>query len=146
LTLQSATVGGQDASVVPVALQHDVTGVVLAFTDRPPELSGNVALVTDEPGAVTVVVFPTDESAWVGYGSESRRLVSVKIDASGRFLIRGLPAGEYLVAAIPDRLASDWRHPATLSSLVATASRVRVRDGERAVVSLTAVRGSGGSK
>jgi hypothetical protein len=93
-----------------------------------------------------VVVFPTDESAWVGYGSESRRLVSVKIDASGRFLIRGLPAGEYLVAAIPDRLASDWRHPATLSSLVATASRVRVRDGERAVVSLTAVRGSGGSK
>jgi hypothetical protein len=130
--------------VVPVALHHDITGVVLGFTDRPPELSGSVALTADAPGAVTVVVFPADESAWVGYGSESRRLVSVKTDASGQFLVRGLPAGEYLVAAVPDRLASEWPRPTVLSSLAASATRVRVRQAERATVSLSAVRASGG--
>ena len=43
-----------------------------------------------------------------------------------------LPAGEYFALAIPDRLATDWQNPKFLESAAQDATRVRVRDGERA--------------
>ena len=78
-----------------------------------------------------MLVFPSDPTAWVGYGSSSRRFASTRVGKDGKFRIVNLPAGEYFAVAIPDRLATDWQNPQFLESLAPEATRVRVRDGER---------------
>ena len=68
-TFQSATVNGRDASVVPIDLESaDLGGVMITFTDHPSELSGQVSS-EGPPEATTVLVFPAESAAWVGYGN-----------------------------------------------------------------------------
>jgi hypothetical protein len=138
-TFHSVMVNGRDASVVPVELDSDVGGVTITFTDRPSELTGQVA--TDaEVQSATVLVFPSDPQAWVGYGSQSRRFATARPDKAGNFRIRNLPAGDYLAVAIPDKMAGDWQNPKFLESLVAEATRVRLGDGDKATASLKVAR------
>ena len=105
------------------------------YRDRPSELSGQVQ--ADGPlEAATVLVFPADQSAWVGYGSSSRRFVNMRADKQGNYKITNLPAGDYLAVAIPDKMANDWQNPKFLETLVAEAARLRIRDGDKAVANL----------
>ena len=135
-TFQSAMVNGRDASVVPVEFDSaDLGGVMLTFTDRPSELSGQVQSDGPLEGA-TVLVFPAESSAWVGYGSGSRRFSSTRADKQGNFKIMNLPAGDYLAVAIPDKMANDWQNPKFLETLVPEAARVHVRDGDKVTASL----------
>jgi hypothetical protein len=137
---QSAMVNGRDASVVPIEIEgNDISGVVLTFTDRPTELTGQVTAEGGLAGA-TVLVFPAESSAWVGYGSTSRRFASARVDKAGSYRIANLPAGDYLAVAIPDKMANDWQNPKFLEALVNDAARVRVRDGDKASASLRVVR------
>jgi hypothetical protein len=129
---QSAMVNGRDASVVPIDIEgNDFGGVMITFTDRPSEFAGDVSVDNGSPESATVLVFPTDTSAWVGYGTASRRFSSTRVGKDGKFAIRNLPAGDYFAVAIPDRLATDWQNPKFLESLTAEAVRVRVRDGDK---------------
>ena len=139
-TFQSAMVNGRDASVVPVEFESgDLGGVILTFTDRPTELSGRVE--TDgPPEASTVLIFPTDQAAWTGYGSASRRFQNVRADKTGNYKATNLPAGEYYAVAIPDKMANDWQNPKFLETLVSDATRVRIRDNEKATASLKVTR------
>ena len=131
-TFHSATVNGRDASLVPIDVEsNDVSGVMLTFTDRPSEFAGDVSVDSGTPETATVLVFPSDPTAWVGYGSSSRRFSSTRVGKDGKFRVMNLPAGEYFAIAIPDRLATDWQNPKFLESLTPEATRVRVRDGER---------------
>jgi hypothetical protein len=139
-SFQAALVGGRDASVVPIELEStDVTGVQLVFTDRATELSGQVT----GDGALesmTVLVFPSESSAWTGYGNSSRRFATARVDKQGNYSITRLPAGEYLAIALPDKLANDWQNPKFLESLVAGAEHVRIRDNEKASANLRVAR------
>ncbi len=139
-TFQSAQVNGRDASVVPVDLDSsDLAGVVITFTDRPSELSGQVS--SDGPlEAATVLVFPAEPAAWVGYGNNSRRFANTRVDKQGNFKVTNLPAGDYLAIAIPDKMANDWQNPKFLESLAAEAARVHVRDNEKVTTSLKVAR------
>lgn len=138
---RAALSNGRDISDTPVELESaDVTGVVLTFTDRPSELAGQVALESGSSEATTVLTFPTDASAWVGYGSVSKRLMNTRADRNGNFSFRNLPAGDYYVIAVPDKDAGDWPSPQYLEKLSAQATRVRVRDGEKATQTLKVVR------
>jgi hypothetical protein len=139
-TLQSIMVNGRDASVVPVELESaDVGGVTLNFTDRPSELSGQVSY--DGPlESATVLVFPAESSAWTGYGTISRRFSLTRVDRQGNFRVTSLPAGDYLAIAIPDKMANDWQNPKFLETLVADATRVRVRDNEKVTAGLKVAR------
>jgi hypothetical protein len=131
-TFHSAMVNGRDASVVPIEIEgNDVTGVMVAFTDHPSEFAGDVSIDSGSPDSATVLVFPTDPSAWVGYGTNSRRFASTRVGKDGKFRITNLPAGDYFAVAIPDRLAGDWQNPKFLESLAGEAARIRVRDGDR---------------
>lgn len=139
-TLHSVQVGGRDASVVAIDLESsDLSGATIVFTDRPSELSGQVQ--ADGPlDAATVLVFPAESSAWVGYGTASRRFANARADKQGNFRVTNLPAGDYLAVAIPDRMANDWQNPKFLESLVAEATRVRIGDGDKATASLKVAR------
>jgi hypothetical protein len=139
-TLQAVLANGRDASVVPVDISDDLGGVQIVFTDRPSELSGQVTWEGSSPEGATVLVFPADSSAWVGYGSQSRRLSSARVDQQGHFKVTALPAGDYLAVAIPDKMANDWQDPKFLESLVPDATRVHVGDGEKATASLKVAR------
>jgi len=131
-TFHSASVNGRDASVVPIDIENnDVSGVMIVFTDKPSEFAGDVSVDTGSPESLSVLVFPSDPTAWVGYGSSSRRFSTTRVGKDGKFRIMNLPAGEYFAVAIPDRLASDWQNPRFLESLAPEATRVRVRDAER---------------
>ena len=135
-TLQSVMANGRDASVVPVEIQsNDLSGVMLNFTDRPTEVSGQVT--GDGPvEGTTVIVFPADQSAWTGYGTTSRRLAATRADKQGNFKVQSLPAGNYLAVAIPDKMASDWQNPKFLETISSQATRVQVSDNSKATVSL----------
>ncbi len=138
---RGATLGGRDVTDTPLDIESgDVNGVVLVFADRPTELSGQVSMDGGSPEGATVLVFPTDQSAWVGYGSTSRRLRSVRADRTGAYSIGNLPAGEYYVVAVADKMAVDWQSPDFLAALTNQAVRVRLSDGQKATQSLRVAR------
>ena len=132
-TFRGATLGGRDVTDAPFEIDGDLTGVMLTFTDRQTQLSGTVTSETGPPDAATVIAFPTDSSAWVGYGSASRRLRTARVDKTGNYSITNLPAGEYFVVAVPERMAADWQNPKFLEGLTADATRVRLPEGDKRI-------------
>jgi hypothetical protein len=46
-----------------------------------------------------ILVFSTDERAWY---QRSRAVAQTRPASDGKFVIRGLPAGEYFLAAVTD--------------------------------------------
>jgi hypothetical protein len=143
-TFRGAMLAGQDISDTPIEIESgDLTGVMLTFTDRPSELSGTVSTAGtagSEAGAATVIVFPADQAAWIGYGSQSRRLRNLRVDKTGSFTAQNLPPGDYLVAAVPDKDAGDWQNPKFLAELASSATRVRIAQGDKVTQNLQVVR------
>lgn len=132
-TFRGATLGGRDVTDTPMEIESgDVSGITLGFTDRPTDLSGHVQMDGGSTDGASVIVFPTDQTAWVGYGSSARRLRNVRADKTGAYSVSNLPAGEYFVAAVPDKMAVDWQNPEFLGSLTTDAVRVRLSDGQKA--------------
>jgi hypothetical protein len=130
-TFRGATLGGRDVSDVALDIDSDVSGVALVFTDRPIELSGRVTGDASLTERATVVLFPADQSEWVGYGSSPRKLRNARADRTGAFTIGNLPAGDYYLAAVTEKTAVDWQNPEFLASLVSDATRVRLSDGQK---------------
>lgn len=130
-TFRGATVGGRDVTDAPLDIDSDVSGVALMFTDRPIELSGRVTGDAALTEGATVILFPTDQSAWVGYGSSTRRLRNVRADKTGAFSLGNLPAGDYYLAAVTEKIAVDWQNPEFLASLASDATRVRLNEGQK---------------
>jgi hypothetical protein len=138
---RAAMVNGRDISDTPIELESgDVAGVILSFSDRTSELAGQVTVDGDSTEPTTVMAFPTDPTAWVGYGTVSKRLATTRADANGNFSLQGLPTGEYYVVAVPDKSAGDWPNPTYLETLSSVATRVRIRDGEKVTQALKVVR------
>ena len=139
-TFQSAMVGGRDASIVPVDIDaNDLNGVVISFTDKPGELSGQVSGDGQLEGA-TVIVFPADQTAWTGYGTTSRRLLATRADKQGKFTMQAPPAGDYIAVAMPDKMANDWQNPKFLQAVSSQGERVHVSDGSKAALTLKVIR------
>ena len=135
-TLQSVMANGRDASVVPIEIQsNDMSGVMLNFTDKPTEVSGQVTGDGVIEGT-TVILFPAEQSAWTGYGSQSRRFSATRADKTGNFKMQTMPAGDYMVVAIPDKNANDWQNPKFLETISAEAQRIHVTDNSKTNVSL----------
>src|SRR6185436_10719551 len=83
-----------------VTADADVSGVVITLTDRVSELSGTVTDAAGKPGfGSTVIAVSTDRRHWV---TGSRRVATSGLTADGRYTFRGLPPGEYRVAAVVD--------------------------------------------
>lgn len=121
---------GRDVTDVPLELGtgQTVTGVTIAFTDRITDLSGVVVDEANRPAReFTVIAFASDAALW---RPQSRSVQAARPDQNGRYQLRGLPAGEYLLAAVAHVEQGEWFDPAFLEPLRAGAVRILLNDGE----------------
>jgi uncharacterized protein (DUF2141 family) len=131
--LKSVMAGGQDSLDAPFTLQPNqhVLDATITFTDRLAQVSGSLrgADGTTVPD-YTVVVFPAEPSLWI---PQSRRLQGVRPAADATYLVRNLPAGDYLIATVNDVEPGEWFDPAFLQRLVPAALRITIAEGEQKV-------------
>ena len=133
--LKSITVGGREILDSAIELREDRDDAVVTFSDRASELSGRV---TDARGNAWVdgyvVVFSTDPAKWF---FNSRRVAGAHPNSEGRYLIRNLPPGDYLVIAYDDALPNEWFDTALLAQLAPRAARIHVGEYERKTYDMT---------
>jgi hypothetical protein len=127
--MKSAMLGGQDLLDFPLVVEgdRDVTGIVITLTNRVSQLSG---LLTDAAGTpssdCTIVVAAADRRYWT---PASRRIMTTRPGLDGRYTFNGLPAGDYLVAAVTDLEPGSQFDPDFLNELAGAAVRVTIADG-----------------
>jgi len=139
-TLQSAMSGGRDILDVPVVVgSTPIADVTIAFSDAP--LGATTGFVRDATGVAvsdsTIVVFPADRTMWRDSTAQARRVRATRPTTAGRFGVQGLPAGEYLIAAVAGELPSEWQDAERLAALSAVASRVQLAPGPAQPIDLT---------
>jgi protocatechuate 3,4-dioxygenase beta subunit len=128
--LRSVTSGGRDVLDVPLELMPGASPeLVFTLSDRRSSLSGSVQDGSGQPTANAIVVaFSADRSHW---RRESRRVRAARPAIDGVYELTDLPAGEYLVAAVPPMPAAAWREAAFLEQLAAGAVRIVIGEGEQ---------------
>jgi uncharacterized protein (DUF2141 family) len=132
-SLRSAMVGDQDISDIPIEVRAGggVDSIVVTFTDRPTELSGRLQDASGRAAAdYFIIVFSSDQRTWL---KNSRRIAQTRPASDGQFVIRGLPPGEYLLAALTDVENDEWFDQAFLRQLVPGAMKVSLGEGETKV-------------
>jgi protocatechuate 3,4-dioxygenase beta subunit len=129
-SLKHVLLGGRDVADAPIDVRgtERMTGAVVVLTDRTTEVSGTVRDSRGNPSVeATVVFFPADSDYW---GPASRRISAVRPDQTGQFVARGLPAGDYFVAAVEVVEQGEWFDPQFLEALRSGAQRVSLADGD----------------
>jgi hypothetical protein len=116
----------------------DVTGAVLRLTDRHSELAGTLQTPAGAPAPdYFVIVFPANRAWWQ---PEARRIQATRPASDGVFVLRDLPGGDYLLAALIDVEPADLNDPRFLEQVLPAAVKVTVVDGERRTQNLQVVR------
>lgn len=131
---------GRDYTLTPfdAATADDLSGVQVVATNATPVLSGMVrARDGGVPDSGIVVLFPEDPDLWVGTGLWSPRFASVAIQNNGAYRLPAMPAGAYLVAAIPRTHSGAWRDPMFLRRIERQASSVTLGWGQTTTRDLT---------
>lgn len=135
-SLRSAVVKGVDSLDIPfvIGAGQSIDNVVVTFTDRPTELSGTLQAGNNEPTAdYFIVVFAADRVLWL---PSARRNVVARPATSGRYVVRNLPPGDYLVVAVTDVEQGDWWDPTFLERLAPLATRITLAEGEKKTLDL----------
>jgi len=134
VTLGKRTMTDALVEIDPSAPIADLT---IILTNQPTELSGEVLGPDDERAMdYAVVAFASDRSRW----PFAPRFVQLeRPNQDGRFRIRGLAPGDYLLAAVEHVEETEWRDPEFLARLQPLATPVTVKDGARASITLRLV-------
>jgi protocatechuate 3,4-dioxygenase beta subunit len=134
-TLKRVLINGIDVADTSIPLgrtDQSIEGMEVVLTDRGGEVSGRL---TDSRGRLltdyTVVVFATDREHWF---LESRFLKQARPGRDGVFAVRGLPDGDYFVAAVDQLHVDEWPDPDFLDSLISSATRVTLAEGQKVSV------------
>jgi hypothetical protein len=134
--LKSALARGRETldALLDVRPAEDLSDWVVTFTSQPSELGGTL---TDTSGRAApdyfIIVFTTEKTYWTPL---SRRVQQTRPDINGRFSVKNLPAGTYLIAALTDVEFGEWYVPSFLESLAAGAVKVTIADGQKTVQDL----------
>ena len=129
-TLGSAVFSDRDAAdlLLEVESGRNLAGGVLKLTSRTAEIAGAVASANGQPVVNAVVlVFPEQRQLWV---PQSRRIQAAPLSSDGRYVVRGLPAGEYRVALADPEPGQMFDHE-FLAQMMGAAIAVTVGDGEK---------------
>jgi Carboxypeptidase regulatory-like domain len=133
---RSAILGGRDLLDGPIDISSDtnLAGVEVTFTDRRSELSGTLQTSTgDAASDVFVIAFAADRGFW---GPNARRVQAVRPGVDGKYVIRDLPPGDYLLAAVTDVDQDEWQDPAFLERLQPGSIKVAIAEGEKKTLDL----------
>ena len=122
--LESVIANGVDLLDTEFELREDIKDAVVTFTDRASELSGSVRYAG---GAAfrdgVVVVFSADRRNWF---FNSRRVAAMQPSQDGRYVVRNLPPGDYLVTVAVGLERNEWFDPEVLASLAQSAQRISI--------------------
>jgi carboxypeptidase family protein len=135
MSIKSVEVDGREIvdGVLELKGGHTVDGVRIVVTDRFPAVTG---LVTDDHAAAAqaaVLLFPADESRWLGITDNTRL---TRTTAQGAFRLDAVRPGEYFAVALPSLQSSQTADPEFLGSLKDGATRITIHEGETAQLSL----------
>ncbi len=127
--LKSSVINGRDTLDVPVDLRESTDSAVITFTDQVTELNGMVQDAGGQPAPeYTLVVFARDKTHWT---AQSRRIRITRPAADGKYVMPGLPPGEYLMTAVTDLEPGEQFDPAFLELLSRSAIALTIGDGEK---------------
>ena len=105
-----------------------MSDVVVVFTDTQNEINGTLTTETGTPiSDYTILAFPTDSSLW---RPQARQIMTARPDQNGSYKIRGLPPGQYYLAAVDPAEQGEWFEPAYLDEHRNGAQRVSLSDGD----------------
>jgi len=127
--LGSSSIDGQDAADFAAEIKGAVSNAAVTVVDRRTELTGAVTNQKAEPVSdYTLIVFPDDARYRT---AQSRRITSTRPATDGRYVFRGLPAGDYRIAPVLDPEPGSWFDPAFLDELEKTSLRFTISEGEK---------------
>lgn len=136
-TLRSEVIGAKDVLDAPFDVAAGAASLppaVITFTDRHTSLSGTIqAPAPQAASAYTIIVVAADRALW---RQGARRLRVVRAGTDATFLIKDLPPGEYLIAALSDFQPDDLLDPAFFDQLAPDALRITLGDGEQKIQNL----------
>ena len=135
--LRAVYLDGRDIIDTPTDFSGTATidGMRLVFTDQVSELSGVVHDGRGDPlSDFTVIAFPSNEDRW---RAQSRYIKASRPDQTGSYQIRGLPPGDYLLAAVDVVEQGEWYDPRFLDRLRSGAVRLSLDQGEAKALNLT---------
>jgi hypothetical protein len=126
--LKASVANGKDAFDGPLRVSPGETlDWTVTFTDKPSILSG---IFQDRGGRAAtdyyILVYPTDRRFWV---PGTRRIRTTRPATDGAFSLKGLPDGEYYLAALTDLESGEWNDPALLDQVAPSALKVTLREG-----------------
>ena len=106
-----------------------ISGGVVTLTSRQSQLTGVVSGTSGDPATDhAVLLFPPDRELWV---PQSRRIHVAQPGADGRYTIRGLPPGEYRIAAVIPPEAGQQFDPEFLAQAMSGSTSVTIAAGEQ---------------
>jgi hypothetical protein len=130
-----AAIDGRNALERPFAMSagRDIDDLVVRFTDRPAELSGQVTDAAGRPvSGLTMVLFPVDPENWAVSADERARRTA-PLDDAGRYRMSMLAGGDYYLAALAEFDTADLADPSFLEQAAAGAIRITLALGERKI-------------
>ena len=126
--LTSITAGDVQLLDAPIAAVKDIDGAIATFSDRVSTIAGVVSDAVSRPHPYAqVIAFSRDRGAWF---FQSWRVAAASTDDAGRYVIRNLPPGDYLLAVALDLVPLEWYDPAVLERLAAGARPFTVMGAE----------------
>jgi hypothetical protein len=140
-TLKSVFANGVDVTdrALPFGEpQQSLSDVEVVLTNHLTELAGGV---TDARGDTTrnyaLLVFPIDRERWYPGSRFFRRVAP---EASGSFAVRGLPPGDYHIAAVsvggvPRDGETAWQDPEFLEPIASRAAFAALTEGQKLSIS-----------
>lgn len=134
LQVSKVVLGGIDVTDQAIEVgEADVTDLVVSVVNaKPSVISGTIP---GDAADTSVLIFPADRKMWVEPTAAFRLFSAAPVDRSGKFTsTRPLPAGEYLVIAVPDEQATEWQVQSKLEALALRAQKVTLAAGETKVI------------
>jgi Carboxypeptidase regulatory-like domain len=135
-SVASAMFEGRDAADHHLQIDgtRNLTGLEITLTSQRTELSGTLTRASGPPAPeYTVLIFPADRRLWL---PQSRRIRLAAAGPDGRYSLRGLPAGEYRLAALLDPDPGREFDPELLSQIFASSIALALGPGETKVQDL----------
>ena len=131
-TLKSAVINGRDSLDFPVEIGPNDRAIDahVTFTNQTQDVSGTLQNAAGRPAPdFTIVVFPSDKALWLA----TRRIRTVRPDTEGKFILKGMPAGSYRIAALTDIAQGEANDPTFLEQLVSASIPFTLAPGESKV-------------